>query len=74
MRAMQLVLADGRVLSGADAVPEILLRIRGWGWLARLFALPGARFLARRLYAWIARNRMRLKCRVSSGGQALPPD
>jgi predicted DCC family thiol-disulfide oxidoreductase YuxK len=62
MTAMQLVLPDGRVLSGADAVPELLRRIRGWGWVAGMFALPGARPLARRLYAWMARNRMRLSC------------
>jgi predicted DCC family thiol-disulfide oxidoreductase YuxK len=61
--AMQLVLPDGRVLGGADAVPELLRRIRGLGWLAAIFALPGARPLARRFYAWIARNRMRLSCR-----------
>ena len=29
MSAMQLVLPDGRVLSGADAVPELLRRVRG---------------------------------------------
>ena len=63
MTAMQLVLPDGRVLTGADAVPELLRRIRGLGWLATLFALPGARPLARRFYAWVARNRMRLSCR-----------
>lgn len=61
--AMQLVLPDGRVLAGADAVPELLRRIRGLGWLAAGFALPGMRPLARRVYAWLARNRMRLSCR-----------
>jgi predicted DCC family thiol-disulfide oxidoreductase YuxK len=60
--AMQLVLADGRVLSGADAVPELLRRIRGWGWVAGVFALPGIRPIARRIYAWVARNRMRISC------------
>ena len=63
MTAMQLVLPDGRVLAGADAVPELVRRIRGLGWLATLFALPGARPLARRFYAWLARNRMRVSCR-----------
>ncbi len=63
MTAMQLVLPDGRVLAGADAVPELLQRIRGLGWLATLFALPGAGPVARRFYAWVARNRMRLSCR-----------
>ena len=40
MTAMQLVLPDGRVLSGADAVPEILRRIRGWRWVAGVFRSP----------------------------------
>ena len=64
MTAMQLVLPDGRVLGGADAVPELLRRIRGWGWEAGLFALPPVRPVARRLYAWIAANRMKLSCAV----------
>jgi predicted DCC family thiol-disulfide oxidoreductase YuxK len=62
LAAMQLVLPDGRVLAGADAVPELLRRIRGAGWVAVVFGLPGVRPLARRVYAWIARNRMRLSC------------
>ena len=65
MTAMQLVLADGRVLAGADAVPELLRRIRGLGWLAAFFAWPAVRPLARRFYAWIAKNRMRLSCGAS---------
>lgn len=64
LRAMQLVLPDGRVLSGADAVPEILARVPRWRWVAALLALPGARPLARRVYGWIARNRLRLSCAV----------
>jgi predicted DCC family thiol-disulfide oxidoreductase YuxK len=60
--AMQLVLPDGRILAGADAVPELLRRIRGLGWLATAFALPGMRPLSRRAYGWIARNRMRISC------------
>lgn len=62
LTAMQLVLPDGRVLAGGDAVPEILRRVRGWGWLASVFALPGVRPIARRVYAWIARNRMKISC------------
>jgi predicted DCC family thiol-disulfide oxidoreductase YuxK len=64
LTAMQLVLPDGRVLAGADAVPELLRRIRGWGWVAAVFALPGVRPVARRVYAWVARNRMRISCGV----------
>jgi predicted DCC family thiol-disulfide oxidoreductase YuxK len=62
LSAMQLILPDGRIVAGADAVPELLRRIRGAGWLAGLFALPLMRPLSRRLYASIARNRMRISC------------
>jgi predicted DCC family thiol-disulfide oxidoreductase YuxK len=65
MRAMQLVLPDGRVLEGADAVPELLRRIPRWGWAAALFSLPGIRPIGRRVYGWIAANRMRISCAVT---------
>lgn len=68
MQAMQLVLPDGRVLEGADAVPELLRRIPRWRWAAALLALPGVRALARHAYAWIAANRMRISCAVSERG------
>lgn len=66
MTAMQLVLPDGRVVEGADAVPELLRRIRGLAWLAAVFALPGMRPIGRRVYAWVARNRMRISCAFPS--------
>jgi len=65
LAAMQLVLPDGRVLGGADAVPEVLRRIRGWGWVAGVFALPPVRPLARRIYGWVARNRMKISCALA---------
>ena len=57
--AMHLVLPppDGRVLAGADAVPELLRRLPGKGWLAWGFRIPGIPLVARRLYGWIARRR-----------------
>jgi len=55
--AMHLVLPDGRVFAGADAVPEILRLLPGKRWLAPLFRLPGVLPVARRLYGWIARRR-----------------
>lgn len=66
LAAMQLVLPDGRVLAGADAVPEILNRIPRWRWVRHVFELPGVRPTARRVYAWIATNRMRLSCKLPS--------
>lgn len=60
--AIQLVLADGRVLAGDAAIPEILRRLRGWRWLAACFRLPGMELFAPRLYAWVARHRYQLSC------------
>ena len=65
LTAMQLALPDGRILAGPDAVPELLRRIRGLGWLAAVFALPGMRPVARLVYGWIARNRMKISCALS---------
>ena len=67
MRAMQLVLPDGRILEGADAVPELLRRVPRWRWAAILLGAPGVRVVARRAYAWIAANRMRISCAVNDG-------
>ena len=67
--AMHLVLPDRRVFAGADAVPEILRLLPGGGRrVARwLFAIPGVRPVARRVYAWVARRR---RCAVR--GYAAP--
>jgi predicted DCC family thiol-disulfide oxidoreductase YuxK len=71
-RAMHLVLPDGRILAGADAVPEILRRLPRWRHAAWLFRVPGVPAVARRVYGMIARNRHRLGCRTSQGGRAGP--
>jgi predicted DCC family thiol-disulfide oxidoreductase YuxK len=55
--AMHLILPDGRVYPGADAIPELLRLLPGKRWLAPLFRIPGALPLARRIYAWIAERR-----------------
>ncbi len=55
--AMHLVLPDGRVFAGADAVPELLRLLPGKEWLAAWFDLPGARILARRVYRYVAERR-----------------
>jgi len=55
--AMHLVLPDRRVFAGADAVPEILRLLASWRWARWVFAVPGVRPLARRVYAWVARRR-----------------
>jgi predicted DCC family thiol-disulfide oxidoreductase YuxK len=55
--ALHLVLPDGRVLAGADAVAALLTLLPGLGWAAALFWIPGVRPAARRVYAWVARRR-----------------
>lgn len=61
--AMHLVLPDGRVYPGADAIPELLRLFPGKRWLAPLFSIPGVLPLARRIYARIA---IRRHCLVRS--------
>jgi predicted DCC family thiol-disulfide oxidoreductase YuxK len=67
IEAIQLVLPDGRALSGAAAVPEILKRLRRWRWLAAAFRMPGMGLLAPRAYAWIARRRYRISAVLGLG-------
>jgi len=64
--AMHLVLPDGLVYAGADAVPELLRLLPGKRWLAVPFSVPGVLPLARRIYAWIA---VRRRCLV----RGVPP-
>ena len=63
--AMHLVLPDGRVFSGADAVPELGRLLPGKRWWTWGFVVPGVRHLARHVYGRIARRR---RCAV----RALP--
>ena len=55
--AMHLVMPDGTVFVGADAAPALLRLLPGKRWLAAMFAIPGVRPAARRVYAWIAARR-----------------
>jgi predicted DCC family thiol-disulfide oxidoreductase YuxK len=65
--AMHLLLPDGRVYAGADAVPELLRVLPVWRWLVPVFYVPGVLPLARRIYAWIAARRRCLVRGVPSG-------
>ena len=60
MEAMQLVLADGTVYSGADAFEHLFPLLKRWRWLVFLFKIPGVSLIARPVYRWIARNRLGL--------------
>lgn len=66
---MKLLLADGRVLGGAEAWAEMFLSV-WWLWpLGWLMRLPGLKLLSREVYRWLARNRHRLgaACGVCRG-------
>ena len=65
--AMHLVLHDGTILAGEQALPGILLRTRRFRWAAVLFRLPGAGILSRFLYRGFARRRHRIAKRFSNG-------
>ena len=60
LRAVHLVLPDGAVLAGEQALPEIVRRLPRWRRAAPLFSLPGAGFLSRLLYRWFAARRHRM--------------
>lgn len=61
-RAMHLVLPDGRVFTGARALPALLPLLPGGRLLAPLLRIPGVQPLADRAYAWIAARRHRFGC------------
>jgi predicted DCC family thiol-disulfide oxidoreductase YuxK len=60
MQAMQLVLPDGTVLAGEEALPEIVRRLKRYSAAAPLFSLPGSKLVARLFYRWFAERRYRI--------------
>lgn len=58
--AVQVIAPDGRHWSGADAMEKALDQTPKGRRLARLFKLPLARPIARRVYRWFARHRSKL--------------
>jgi len=67
MRQAQLVAPDGRVFGGMEAVVRALMTRPVFGWFARLYYVPGIRWLADALYAWVAANRYRIFGRTVEG-------
>jgi predicted DCC family thiol-disulfide oxidoreductase YuxK len=57
---MRLIMRDGAILVGADAVYEIARSLPVWRWFAWLYRVPVLHGLCRMVYAWIAANRQRL--------------
>jgi predicted DCC family thiol-disulfide oxidoreductase YuxK len=65
MKAMHLVLPDGTVFIGEQALPHILSRIKGYRFIVPLFRLPGAAPLSRIAYRWFAERRYRVAAILS---------
>ncbi len=60
MQAMQLVLPDGTVLPGEQALPEIFRRMQKYQAAENLFRLPGAALFSRAFYRWFADHRYQI--------------
>lgn len=68
MRWMQAIDAHGHIWSGAEAWARIGLNLPGWNLLAWLLLVPGVRWIAAKIYTWIARNRYRWNRSLCSDG------
>lgn len=76
MEAIHLVMPDGSVYAGADALPRVLRFARGWRWLAYIMQTPGIRHLTPIFYRWFARHRYALSgfLRNHANGEACSVD
>jgi len=72
LRLMQAVDANGKVFSGSDAWAQIGGLLPGWKFVAWILLIPGIRWIARRVYGWIARNRYRWNRAVCDDGTCSP--
>jgi predicted DCC family thiol-disulfide oxidoreductase YuxK len=68
MRWMQAVDSDGKVFSGSDAWARIGRLLPGWKFVAWILLVPGIRWIAGKVYVWIARNRYRWNRAVCEDG------
>ncbi|KPK83330.1 MAG: hypothetical protein AMS25_00030 [Gemmatimonas sp. SM23_52] len=60
--AMHLVAPSGAVWRGAAAAREVLRLLPRLRFMVWLFRLPGAMFVAERVYRWIAKRRHHFGC------------
>ncbi|MBI4558350.1 MAG: DUF393 domain-containing protein [Candidatus Hydrogenedentes bacterium] len=65
LEAMQLVLEDGRVLAGEEALPHLLRMMPRWRWVAAAFRIPGVAYFSPSVYRWIAKHRYMLSIIVA---------
>ena len=67
-RWMQAVNAQGEVFSGSDAWARIGALLPGWNMMAWILRVPGIRWIAGKIYSWIAQNRYRWNPAVCEDG------
>lgn len=74
--ALRLVMPNGRMSSGAEAIALALGSRPVWKLITWLYWVPGIRQVTDALYRWVARNRFRVMGRTTpgceSGACALP--
>lgn len=63
-KGIQLVRDDGRVLEGAEAIVQVFRHRPVLGVPMRLYYLPGLRWLANRLYQYVADRRFQIAGRT----------
>ena len=68
MQEMLVVDRNGRRHWGPEAIRYLTHRLRRLWWAAWIFHIPGAMFVWRRLYRWIARNRYRFAAKSCTSG------
>lgn len=73
MKEMKLVLPDGKILGGAEAVFHTLSLHPLWRPVRWLYAIPGFRQIFNGVYRIIARNRYRIKKDDCSEGRCALP-
>lgn len=66
MEALHLVMPDGSVYAGVEALPRVLRFTQRWRWLAGFLDAPVVRHLSPFFYRWFARHRYALSAFMSN--------
>jgi predicted DCC family thiol-disulfide oxidoreductase YuxK len=70
MKEMLVVDGVGTEYWGPDAIRYLTRRLPRLWWAAWVFYVPGAMFVWRRIYRWVARNRYRISSKFSKNSCA----
>lgn len=57
MKSLQLALSGNQILKGDKALPEILVRLKGFRWLSIFFKTPIIKTFFYAIYWWVSNNR-----------------